>query len=85
MSRHVVREDEAFQVVIGWDPPLQTFFVQVHDQTEPDEEKRTIVFEGTRPGQFEQPWDVKRRVKQWVNLDDTLLITLRHDQVENRP
>jgi hypothetical protein len=38
MSRHSVRSDlPGFKLVIGWDPPLHTFFVQVIDL---DKEKR---------------------------------------------
>jgi hypothetical protein len=30
VSRHVV-EEERFKYVFGWDQPLQSFFLQVHD------------------------------------------------------
>ena len=32
MSRIDVRSDELYNVTVGWDPPLQTFFGQVFDR-----------------------------------------------------
>jgi hypothetical protein len=84
MSHHIVRDDTEFKVVVGWDPPLQTFFVQVHDQTVEDEEKKTIVFEGTCPGEYVYPMEVKRRVRDWVALDDQMLMTLYSDRELDR-
>lgn len=41
MSRYVVvKENRKF--VFGWDPPLKTFFFQVHDKTLPEDER--IIF-----------------------------------------
>lgn len=45
MSQHIVTQgDQKF--VFGWDQPLSSFYLQVHDMTRPedDEEKPRIIF-----------------------------------------
>lgn len=40
-----MRLDEARELVVGWDPPLRTFFAQVYD-TSVDEDENPIVWLG---------------------------------------
>jgi hypothetical protein len=47
MSQHiVVREEKKF--VFGWDQPLQSYYLQVHDTTR-DEDDQIIVWLGATP------------------------------------
>lgn len=40
MSRHIVEVPETEKkYVFGWDQPLQSFFLQVHDLAKPEEEQ----------------------------------------------
>lgn len=85
MSRYVVRNDDDFRVVIGWDPPLQTFFIHVHNLTEKDEEKQIILWEGIRPGEIWNVFEISERITEWkVKIDDKTLMSLRQDQIRNR-
>lgn len=45
MSQHIVEKGDK-KFVFGWDQPLMSFYLQVHDMTRPedDEEKPRIVF-----------------------------------------
>ncbi len=38
MSRHVVVDSKGTWV-FGWDPPLKSFFLQLHDYTRPEDEQ----------------------------------------------
>lgn len=50
MSRHTFAGDAGVSVAIGWDRPLDTFYVQV-SRPDPEEqgELETFVWEGTSP------------------------------------
>lgn len=47
MSRHMVRQGDK-RFVFGWDPPLTSFFLQVHDPSL-DEEDQIIFRAGDTP------------------------------------
>jgi len=32
MSRYLLRKDNKYEIAVGWDPPLQTYFAQVFDE-----------------------------------------------------
>lgn len=84
MSRHLVRDDEQYKVVVGWDPPLQTFFAQVHDLSK-DEEERIILWLGTRPDELPTPNVVATTIAPWAQLPDELFIGLCWDKEQNLP
>ena len=46
MSRHTIISNEERQVVVGWDPPLWTFFAQEYDLTIPedDDERDPVIW-----------------------------------------
>lgn len=60
MSRHELSprsgSKSVVKAVVGWDRPLQTFFVQVFTRTkaEPDEGEATV-WHGTEPGELATP------------------------------
>lgn len=33
MSRRILRHDDEYEVIVGWDPPLRVFFAQVYDKS----------------------------------------------------
>lgn len=50
MSRHTFAGLAGISVAIGWDRPLDTFYVQVsRPDPEDDGERETFVWEGTKP------------------------------------
>lgn len=89
MSRRVVREDDAFSVVVGWDPPLRTFFVQVYDiaafqaalQRDPDADDVIVLWEGFAPDEIAAPQDVAERVAPWAALSEDDLAGLARDKM----
>ncbi|SRR6266508_6505898 len=58
MSRYRLSEDP-LEIVVGWDPPLQTFFLQILDPTK-DEEEEIIHRVGMRPGELPTVADLDR-------------------------
>jgi hypothetical protein len=56
MSRHDLEPNGSYpdhSIVVGWDPPLGTFFAQVKDTTkDEDDEAYMPVWEGYRLGEF---------------------------------
>jgi hypothetical protein len=52
MSRYAVpTRNEQYGVVVGWDPPLDTFFGQVFDHTHGHEHDAPVFWTGTRRGE----------------------------------
>jgi len=52
MSRYEVpTRNEQYAVVVGWDPPLATFFAQVFDHTHGHEDDDPVFWTGTRRGE----------------------------------
>ena len=50
MSRYEIPSiAERWEVIVGWDPPLNTFFAQVYDRSIEDEDTQLIVWEGLDP------------------------------------
>jgi hypothetical protein len=83
MSRHVVRDDEQFRVVVGWDPPLQTYFAHVHDLSK-DEEDEIVLWQGTKPDELPTPNVVATTIKEWAQLSDEVFIALCWDKEQNQ-
>ena len=56
MSRHRIAERPS-EVIVGWDPPLQTFFLQVCDP-EKDDEGEVILWLGGISGEIRTAADL---------------------------
>lgn len=64
MSRYIVdRDDKKF--VFGWDPPLGTYFLQVHDKNRPEDD--TMVF-----------WVGAERASTMKEVDDLVFAALEN-------
>jgi len=52
MSRYEIPASQPYhRVVVGYDPPLGTFFAQVIDTTVPDTDARPVLWVGTEVGE----------------------------------
>jgi hypothetical protein len=58
---------EPLEVVVGWDPPLQTFFLQILDPTK-DEEDEIIHWVGMRPCELPTVADLDRALDDQAAL-----------------
>ena len=49
ITEYKVPSKSRYDVVVGWDPPLRTFFVKVYDLSIDDADEQFIVWEGSDP------------------------------------
>jgi len=87
MSRHeLTAKDPNHRVIVGWDHPLMTFFVQVIDKRleETDNPKRMIVWKGTHIRELYEVEDVGRIVGRYAELTADMASTLYGDKDEGR-
>lgn len=69
--------------VFGWDPPLQTYFIQVHDMSQ-DEEEEIILWKGTTPYEIPTADILNKLVAEYKQkIPEYILIELRHDKKFN--
>lgn len=61
MSRHCIAW-QPYEVIVGWDPPCQTFFLEVFDATKSEDEDAVLLWLGTKVGE----------ISTVVALEDTL-------------
>jgi len=82
MSRHdLAPSNPRHLVVVGWDPPLQTFFGQVLDTATGDgEDDIEVVWIGTRFGEILDPMTVIAAVRPFAAIPDGLLQVLQRDR-----
>lgn len=86
MSRHQVplREDiDATSAWVGWDRPLQTFFVQVFKDhpTEPGEETE-LLWVGSSEKELPRPVDALLLLEPYCIIPDELPATLEIDRMK---
>jgi hypothetical protein len=69
MSRHVVKQTDDVLVVVGWDPPLQTFFLQVFDEKEENENKAMKLWLGaSRSGEIPALEDLEAHLGAYSDI-----------------
>jgi hypothetical protein len=68
------------EAVLGWDPPLSTFFAQVWDRTlDEDDPAAELLWIGCTPGEIGDPRQVCNAVAAWVTVPPSLAGTLAAD------
>jgi len=87
MSRHTLEQRDktlaagCLEIVIGWDPPLGTYFVQVfdpaHDESEPGFE---VLWRGIKVAEFLSPDVVIALVTPWAVVPPDLRGALTADR-----
>lgn len=86
MSRYAIREGADLEVVVGWDPPLQTFFVQVYiPEGRPSGDDQILVWEGTEPEAITDVEQVRELVGEHAEVSDQVLMRLENDRKTSRP
>jgi hypothetical protein len=70
VSRHRIAE-KPNEIVVGWDPPLQTFFLQILDP-EKDEEEEIVLWLGARHGELQKVDDLAAALAPYASLTPEL-------------
>lgn len=87
MSRHEIpARDPAHKIIVGWDHPLQTFFMQVIDRELEDggHDDKFVSWRGTRPREIYEVDELGRRLARYAELTPDMGATLYGDKDEGR-
>jgi hypothetical protein len=76
-TQYVVRDDEHYTVVVGWEDRLETFFARVFSRTADDGEPLYEI--GTRPQEIRALSFLVECVQGYASLDADTVTALRHD------
>lgn len=80
MSRHELPAADGLEVVVGWDPPLSTFFAQVWDRRlEEDDPAAELLWIGCAPREINDIQKVMDAVKPWATFPDEVKRALYRD------
>jgi len=83
MSRHTFAGRAGTTVAIGWDRPLQTFFVQVTKPDPTDEDETVmVVWSGTDRAELPTAADALAIAASYADLPETLGATLETDRLK---
>ena len=82
MSRYTIRSfNPNFQIVIGWDWPMRTYFAQVLDVTkQPGEEGFTRVWVGGTFDEIQSPEALRTPIAAYGDITNEMVATLRTDR-----
>lgn len=81
MSRYVIEDSPRREVVVGWDPPLGTFFGQIFGTQVPEDENDCIWWVGDGKHAVPALQDLEEALKeQGVELDEEVRAQLIADQ-----
>lgn len=83
MSRHTFDGPAGISVAIGWDRPLETFYVQV-SRPDPNDlgERDTFVWNGTAPGELPTAASAIAIAAPHAELPNNLANTLETDRLK---
>ena len=84
MSRHdFPGRNGASELVIGWDRPLQTFFIQaLRPHRHLDGESETIAWHGTSPREIATAREAVTIASRWADLPGDIAIILETDRLK---
>lgn len=92
MSRHVIRDDGDYEVVVGWDPQLHSFFGVVHDkaatakvlESDKDADEVLAAWVGLSPYAISDLQRLQREIIDYVTISVDDFALLAADKALNR-
>ena len=87
MSRHKIpARNPAHKVIVGWDHPLLTFFVQVIDRAKEDagDDDKFVYWAGTSLREIYDEDQLARHARPYADLSHDIRATLYGDKDEGR-
>lgn len=87
MSRHEIpARDPAHKIIVGWDHPLQTFFMQVIDRKKEaaGKDEKFVAWKGMVLREIYEVDDLRRRLSRYAELTQDTGATLYGDKDEGR-
>jgi hypothetical protein len=86
MSRHILTaKDPALRVVVGWDPPLATFFLQVEDLRKEDDEDEDpmVAWLGFEPDEIPTVEALAEKLAPWAEIPMETRLRLAAERLVN--
>jgi hypothetical protein len=82
MSRHTIKKDAEIHVVVGWDRPLQSFFVDVYNRFPQDDEDDVLFTAGLLgpPFKIRSVEKLIDTTAVWAGFPEELIQILRDEQ-----
>lgn len=87
MSRHEIpARDPAHKIIVGWDHPTQTFFMQVIDRELEDagHDDKFVSWRGCSLREIYEVDELRRRLARYADLTPDMGATLYGDKDEGR-
>jgi hypothetical protein len=87
MSRHEIpARNPAHKIIVGWDHPLQTFFMQVIDRKKEaaGRDDKFVAWRGCEPREIYHVEDLRRYLRPYAELSPAMGATLYGDKDEGR-
>jgi hypothetical protein len=72
-----------YEIVLGWDNPLESFFVQVWDRSSDEEDP--VLWMGAKPGEVATVEALAALVRPYGEIPDVILARLREDVAAREP
>ena len=72
-------------MTVGWDPPLLTFFGQIHDDRIPEDRSDCVFWVGTREAELPTPRALAEAMRAHIDLPVGLLQQLYEDEQRSQP
>jgi hypothetical protein len=87
MSRYQIpAQDPRFDVVVGWDSPLATFFCQVFDTTtDADDDTSCVFWEGSEVQSIPTLDALHAHIRPFATIPEATCAQLRRDQEHATP
>lgn len=84
MSQYIIMQSKT-KYVFGWDPPLRTFFLQVHDTTRPEEEQITVWLGATPETEIHEVEQLVQMASEHdLDMPYRIQVELEEDKDQNR-
>jgi len=86
MSRYTIAaQDPCYEVIVGWDPPMQTFFGQVCATTADDEDAACVLWVGLEVQALTTVAALQEVLQAYATLPAAVVAQLEHDQAHTSP
>lgn len=82
MSQHII-SDGTFEYVLGWDQPLQSFYLQKHDPTLPEDEQIVAWLGASADRKMYEVEDLVREARKLGLHIDSVLKTHLYNEKDN--
>ena len=86
MSRYAIAaQDPRYEVIVGWDPPMQTYFGQVFLMTIEEDDEACVLWVGLEVQALTTVAALQEVLQAYATLPAAVVAQLEHDQAHTAP